>query len=81
MYMQLLIYHKTSCPRSVYVTYRISLNNVLPYIISSLEYYPPLFPKYSHNQYIKFENLQIVSPSEDVKIINVLGHYLRKYGK
>ena len=34
----------------------------------------------SHNQYIKFENLQIMSPSEDVKIINVLGHYLRKYG-
>ena len=48
--------------------------------MSSLEYYPPFFPKYSHNQYIKFENLQIVSPSEDVKIINVLGHYLRKYG-
>ena len=35
----------------------------------------------SHNQYISFENLQIMSPSEDVKIINVLGHYLRKYGK
>ena len=34
----------------------------------------------SHNQYVKFENLQIMSPSEDVKIINVLGHYLRKYG-
>ena len=34
----------------------------------------------SHYQYINFENLQIVSPSEDVKIINVLGHYLRKYG-
>ena len=61
--------------------YRISLNNVLPYIMSSLEYYPPFFPKYSHNQYITFENLQIVSPSEDVKIIDVLGHYLRKYGK
>ena len=49
--------------------------------MSSLKYYPPFFPKYSHNQYIKFENLQIVSPPEDVKIINVLGHYLRKYGK
>ena len=61
--------------------YRISLNNVLPYIMSSLEYYPPFSPKYSsHDQYIKLENLQIVSPSEDVKIINVLGHYLRKYG-
>ena len=59
--------------------YRITLNNVLPYIMSSLEYYPPFFPKYSHNQYIRFENLQIMSPSEDVKIINVLGHYLRKY--
>ena len=30
--------------------------------------------------YIKFEILQIVSPSEVVKMINVLGHYLRKYG-
>ena len=29
---------------------------------------------------IKSGNLQIVSPSEDIKIINVLGHYLRKYG-
>ena len=48
--------------------------------MSSLEYYPPFSPKYSHNQYIKFENLQIVSPSEDVKISNVIGHYLRKYG-
>ena len=48
--------------------------------MSSLEYYPPIFPKYSHNQYIKFENLQIVSPSGDVKMSNVLGHYLRKYG-
>ena len=62
-------------------TYRISLNNVLPYIMSSLEYYPPFSSKYSsHDQYIELENLQIVSPSEDVKIINVLGHYLRKYG-
>ena len=52
---------------------------VFPWIMSSLEYYPPFFPKYSHNQYTKLENLQIVSPSEDVKIINVLGHYLRKY--
>ena len=60
--------------------YRISLNNVLPYIMSSFEYYPPFSPKYSHDQYIKLENLQIVSPSEDVKIINVLAHYLRKYG-
>ena len=41
--------------------------------MSSLEYYSPFSPKYSHNQYIKFENLQIVSPSEDVKIFNVLG--------
>ena len=40
--------------------------------MSSLEYYPPFPKKYSHNQYIKFENLQIVSPSEDVNIINVL---------
>ena len=58
--------------------YRISLNNVLPHIMSSLEYYPPFFPKYyRHYQYIKFQNLQIVFPSEDVKIINVLGHYLK----
>ena len=55
--------------------YRISLNNVFPYIMSSLEYYPPFYPKYSHNQCIKLENLQIVSPSENVKINNVLGHY------
>ena len=48
--------------------------------MSSLEYYPPFSPKYSHDQYIKLENLQIVSPSEDVKIINVLGHYSREYG-
>ena len=61
-------------------TYRISLNNALHYIMSSLEYYPPFFPKYSHYQYIIFQNLQIVSPSKDAKIINVLGHYLRKYG-
>ena len=60
--------------------YRISLNNVLPYIMSSLEYYPPFFPKYSHNQYIKFQNLQLLSHSENVKIIYVVGHYLRKYG-
>ena len=31
--------------------------------------------------YIKFEILQIVSPSEDVKFSNVRGLYLRKYGK
>ena len=60
--------------------YRISLNNVLPYIMSSLKYYPPFFPKYSNNQYIKVGNLQIMSPSEDVKIVNALGQYLRKYG-
>ena len=30
--------------------------------------------------YIKFEILQIVSPSEDVKFSNVRGLYLRKYG-
>ena len=40
--------------------------------MSSLEYYPPFFPKYSGNQYIKFQNPQIVSPSEDGKIINAL---------
>ena len=32
-------------------------------------------------KYIKFEILQIVSPSEDVKFSNVRGLYLRKYGK
>ena len=31
-------------------------------------------------KYIKFEILQIVSPSEDVKFSNVRGLYLRKYG-
>ena len=30
--------------------------------------------------YIKFETLQIVSSSEDVKFSNVRGLYLRKYG-
>ena len=30
--------------------------------------------------YIKFEILQIVSPSEDVKFSNVRRLYLRKYG-
>ena len=50
-----------------------------PCIMSSLEYYLPFPPKYSHHQYIKFGNLQIVSPSEDVKIFNVPGQYSRKY--
>ena len=44
----------------------------LKYILSSLS-------KTSHNQYIKFQNLQIVSPSKDDKILNALGHYLRKH--
>jgi hypothetical protein len=37
----------------------------LKYILSSLS-------KTSHNQYIKFQNLQIVFPSGDVKKMNVL---------
>ena len=50
--------------------------------MSSLILCPPLntIPPFSQNIVIKFQNLQIVSPSEYVKIINVLGHYLRKYG-
>jgi hypothetical protein len=31
-------------------------------------------------KYIKFEILQILSPSEDVKFSNVHGLYLMKYG-
>ena len=42
----------------------------------------PLFHKIGGViKYIKFEILQIVSPSEDVKFSNVRGPYLRKYGK
>ena len=41
----------------------------------------PLFHKIGGDiKYIKFEILQIVSPSEDVKFSNVHGLYLRKYG-
>ena len=42
----------------------------------------PLFHKIGGtlSKYIKFEILQIVSPSEDVKFSNVRGLYLRKYG-
>ena len=40
------------------------LYDVLPWILS------PFFPTYSHNPCMKF----------DVKIINVLGHHLRKSG-
>ena len=48
--------------------------------MSSLEKYPP-FPKNRADiKYIKFEILQIMSPSEDVKFSNVRGLYLRKYG-
>ena len=58
-------------------TYRISLNNVLPYIMYSI---PPFSQNRGAIKYIKFEILQIVSPSEDVKFSNVRGLYLRKYG-
>ena len=60
--------------------YRISLNNVLPYIMSPLELYPPFSRNRGDIKYIEFEILQIVSPSEDVKFSNVRGLYLRKYG-
>jgi hypothetical protein len=39
--------------------------------MSSLECYQ--VPDYSRNQYIQFQNLQIVSLPEDVKVINVVG--------
>ena len=51
--------------------YRISLINVLPYIMSSLEQCPHFFPTYGHNQYIQFQNLQIVFPPKHDKILNV----------
>ena len=38
------------------------------------------WPHLGDIRYIKFEILQIVSPSEDVKFSNVRGLYLRKYG-
>ena len=41
---------------------------------------PPLSQNWEDIKYIKFEILQIVSPSEDVKFSNVRGLYLRKYG-
>ena len=51
--------------------YRISLINVLPSIMSSLEQCPHFFPTYGHNQYIQFQNLQIVFPPKHDKILNV----------
>ena len=59
---------------SYFHKYRISLNNVLPWIVS-----PPFSQNRGDIKYIKFEILQIVSPSEDVKFSNVRGLYLRKY--
>ena len=44
-----------------------------------IEYYPPFFPKFSHFQYIEFQNLQIVSLSESKYVIDILGYYLKKY--
>ena len=41
---------------------------------------PPFSQNRGDIKYIKFEILQIVSPSEDVKFSNVRGLYLRKYG-
>ena len=41
---------------------------------------PPFSQQRGDIKYIKFEILQIVSPSEDVKFSNVRGLYLRKYG-
>ena len=41
---------------------------------------PPFSKNRADIKYIKFEILQIVSPSEDVKFSNVRGLYLRKYG-
>ena len=41
---------------------------------------PPFSQNRGDFKYIKFEILQIVSPSEDVKFSNVRGLYLRKYG-
>ena len=42
---------------------------------------PPFSQNRGDIKYIKFEILQMVSPSEDVKFSNVRGLYLRKYGK
>ena len=42
---------------------------------------PPFSQNRGDIKYIKFEILQIKSPSEDVKFSNVRGLYLRKYGK
>ena len=49
--------------------------------MSSLDSIPPFSQNRGDIKYIKFEILQIVSPSEDVKFSNVRGLYLRKYGK
>ena len=40
---------------------------------------PPFSQNRGDIKYIKFEILQIVSPSEDVKFSNVHGLYVRKY--
>ena len=41
---------------------------------------PPFSENRGDIKYIRFEILQIMSPSEDVKFSNVRGLYLRKYG-
>jgi hypothetical protein len=46
---------------------------------SPLKEFPLFFPKYGQNQYIKFWNLQTVSPSEDVKRFSFPRYYLKKY--
>ena len=42
---------------------------------------PPFSKNRADIKYIKFEILQIMSPSEDVKFSKVRGLYLRKYGR
>ena len=46
-------------------------NTVFPWLMSSLEQCPHFFPTYGHNQYIQFQNLQIVFPPKHDKILNV----------
>ena len=63
--------------------YRISLNNVPPWIMSPLEQCPPLnsVPFYEKAQYIKKEHYSNVCTFEIAILGNVPRHYLRKYGK
>ena len=52
--------------------YRISLNNVPPWLVSFLK---------KLRMYIKKENYSYFCTFEIASLVNVPGHYLRKYGK